>query len=506
MIMSLLKPNAKALLCSAAAAILFGVSAARAAVGLTISPATVTNDFAGKITLNITGLTIGQAVNVLIYADLNGNGVVDAGEPIVQAFAVTDGQAPTIGGVRNLNVPRDEDGLANGQIRAELFVPGVGAALIANAHYIIQVVNPSGNVVLTSQPYVIASKVLPQGVTGRITSATTGLPLTNTIIALQGIGAASPIFTVTDSHGDYLCYGLPYTYGIFVYESGYIDPITNLVAVNCGQLASNNVAFTAGPLTISGKVTDHSTGLGLPGMAISAKSTNAVQLQVFAFTDINGNYTLSVSGTNQWDVRPDQGAVSARGYIPLTSRTVVPVSSANVSSINFSLTNATALIYGTILDNHNNPVSGLQLTAGDSGGLFNARGESVATNGAYALAVVAGTSWNVTVGQADLLSRGYASQIGTNVSVTAGQATNVNFVVTRTNSFRLSSPARLSANEFQFLLNGLAGQNYTIQTLTNLDSTNWLAILETNAPCNSILLVDPQATNGSRFYRVLVTP
>ncbi|MGH7972803.1 MAG: hypothetical protein ACREIC_29155, partial [Limisphaerales bacterium] len=102
--MPLPNPNVKALLCSAATAILFGVSAARAAVGLAISPATVTNDFAGKITLNITGLTTGQAVDVLIYADLNGNGVVDSGEPIVQAFAVTDGQAQTIGGVRNLNV------------------------------------------------------------------------------------------------------------------------------------------------------------------------------------------------------------------------------------------------------------------------------------------------------------------------------------------------------------------------------------------------------------------
>jgi hypothetical protein len=70
----------------------------------------------------------------------------------------------------------------------------------------------------------------------------------------------------------------------------------------------------------------------------------------------------------------------------------------------------------------------------------------------------------------------------------------------------LQPPLHLTSGQFQFLLSGLAGENYAIQSSTNLGGNNWLVVLATNAPCNSVLIADPHATNSARFYRALVGP
>src|SRR5438067_6554326 len=110
-----------AILCSMAI-----LSSARATVGLTVSPASITNDYAGKVTLTITGLSAGKTVRVERFSDINSNGVVDAAtDSVFRSFTVTDGQLPIIGGVRNLNVPGDDDGATNGAIRVDLDSPGI---------------------------------------------------------------------------------------------------------------------------------------------------------------------------------------------------------------------------------------------------------------------------------------------------------------------------------------------------------------------------------------------
>src|SRR5438552_6136187 len=107
---------------------LAGLSA-QAVPSLSISPPVITNDYVGKIVLTITGLSSGQQVLVQRYADVNANGLIDPQEWLVQSFPVTDGVRPMIGGVRNINVPGDEDGAVNSQIRVELNLPGMNLVL-----------------------------------------------------------------------------------------------------------------------------------------------------------------------------------------------------------------------------------------------------------------------------------------------------------------------------------------------------------------------------------------
>src|SRR2546425_7847107 len=147
----------------------------------TISPSTITNDFAGKIVLTISNLTAGQKVIVQKYLDLNTNGTIDFGqEPLVQSFTVTDGSLPLVGGVRDVNVPGDEDGATNGQIRVELNYPGLNEILDHIAgHYLYRLVDANGIFSPVIIPFTVVQKGYAQGVSGQATAAGTGLPLTN---------------------------------------------------------------------------------------------------------------------------------------------------------------------------------------------------------------------------------------------------------------------------------------------------------------------------------------
>src|SRR5712671_6718706 len=87
-------------------------SRSNAVVGVTISPAVITNDYQGKISITVTGLTSGKTIRIEKYGDLNTNGVINAPENkfLWRSFTVTDGQLPLLAGCTNLNVVGDMDG------------------------------------------------------------------------------------------------------------------------------------------------------------------------------------------------------------------------------------------------------------------------------------------------------------------------------------------------------------------------------------------------------------
>ena len=70
----------------------------------------------------------------------------------------------------------------------------------------------------------------------------------------------------------------------------------------------------------------------------------------------------------------------------------------------------------------------------------------------------------------------------------------------------LASPAWVN-DQFQMQLVGATNQNYTLQVTTSLSSPDWISVFSTNSPAASTFrLVDPNATNQQRFYRVLIGP
>lgn len=485
------------------AAVSLVANVSRAAVGLTVNPSIITNNFAGKISLTVTGLTVGKTITVERFADLNGNGTNDAGEPLVLSFSVTDGQVPQIAGVRNLNVPGDEDGATNGQIPAELFFPWVDNVVFSTAvKSIFRVSDPAGGFPSATQPFTVVQKVYPQGVTGRITAAATGLPLADTPVALSNPNAPGTRVTVTDTNGHYTIYSLPGNYVVAVVKDGFISDQSLVVSVGCGQWVTNNLALAGGNLIIAGRVADGS-GAGIPGIFISANSTN--NLFVATFTDTNGNYVFRVP-SNKWRIRPDKNQPAQLGCVALANRTDVTVTNSSVSNVNFSLPKIEAMIYGTVKDDRNNPVTGLQLSAQDYGGQYEARGRTYTTNASYTVGLISGL-WPAAGPSTDeLAARGYTTGTTAFVDTGGGHAFQYDFTVTRTNLPALGTPVRLSGTQLQFLLSGMAGQSYTVQAITNVNGTNWLVVLATNAACDSVTVLDTQATNSQRFYRAIVAP
>src|SRR5579859_264329 len=241
-------------------------SASAFAASFSISPSAITNDFEGIITLSITNLTPGQTVVVEQFADLNGNGAIDPGEPLISHFTVTDGQLPLIGGIRNPNVPGDDDGATNGQLQVKLFFPSVDTTISdAAIKSVVRVSQSQGLFAPVTQPFSVAQKFYPQGVTGRVTDSATGLPLTNTLIGLGSQSTSGARVTQTDGNGFFTLYLLPNTYSPVVVKDGYISDQNNQATVVCNQFATNNPTPTNVSLTISGKVSDIATGAGLAG-------------------------------------------------------------------------------------------------------------------------------------------------------------------------------------------------------------------------------------------------
>src|SRR5207302_9164369 len=105
---------------SLAALLIVGLADASQAATLSISPASISNLYSGNLTIQIGGLTNGETVLVERFLDLNTNGIIDAAEPLVQSFRLTDGQVTSISGVRNGNIPGDNDTAANSQITSSL--------------------------------------------------------------------------------------------------------------------------------------------------------------------------------------------------------------------------------------------------------------------------------------------------------------------------------------------------------------------------------------------------
>src|SRR3954452_24549697 len=187
---------------------------AHAAVGLTVSPASITNDYVGKVTLTITGLSVGKTVLVERLSDINGNGIVDAAtDTLVRTFTVTDGQLPVIGGLRNLNVPGDDDGATNGTIQVNIDSPGIDNVFGgAGGSFIYRVSDPASGFAAVTKPFTVAKKAYSQGVRGRITAASGGAALPGTFVILLTDNGRAVGGAFADANGNYALNTLPGSY------------------------------------------------------------------------------------------------------------------------------------------------------------------------------------------------------------------------------------------------------------------------------------------------------
>jgi len=370
--------------------------AARAAVTFNLTPATVSSAYTGMIALQITGLTNIETVVVQKFLDLNGNGVVDAGDWLVQQFDLTDGlPGMAIGGITNLNIPGDTDTVP-GQITAELFFRNGDFMQNIVGQYIYVVSSPTGRFGAVTNLLTVTNAGYAQAFTGNVVSNNTSTTLPNSMVFLLGPGKGKPVAgTLTDQSGNYTVAAPPGTYKVMAVQPNYVVNTGTLPSISLGSGATNtaNVSLTAATASISGIYVDAgNTNLGLPGIMVTAQANDGGM--GFGCTDAGGNFTIGVQ-SGQWSVGPNDTSFIVNGYLRLQDDTNIAAGTAGVI---FALPKANALFYGIVLDSLGYAIPGLEMQASDN---YNYEGESfTGTNGEFAVGALGGLrndQWQIQV-------------------------------------------------------------------------------------------------------------
>ena len=381
----------------AAFLLLPGIGSSGLAQTLTVSPSSTSNNYTGVITLNVTGLLSGEQVSIQKWIDLNANGVIDPGEPLMDAFKITDNDSTNnlIGGVVDINVPSDTNS-TNGAITTTLNFAGSMAIENMVGHFIYRLVSPTSRFAPVTALFTVTNATLGQSVSGVVYS--NGLtPLPYAVVVAQDQQAGNPTGSVVaDASGHYFLTLPPSSYSLIAgFPNYYMDQSTSpSVVLSNGMAATNNLSLTNGTVTVSGNVFNAANSNGIGGLLLTLESGN---LFAIAFTDTNGNYSAAVS-PSMWKIAPTKERMARRAYVLPKVTTQWDTTTNSVTNANIPLPRGTALFYGSIKDNSNAPFANVEVEASANND-YSAKGYSD-PNGNYAVAILGGLTnefWNCNV-------------------------------------------------------------------------------------------------------------
>jgi len=410
-----------------AGALLLGVgNIGLAQQSLTVSPAVTSNTYAGVITLTITGLTNGETVAIRKYLDLNANGSIDPGEPLMDAFKITDGGAMIIGGVTNINVPFDSNPVA-GAITTTLNFPASMPLENIVGHQIIQLASPSGRFSPVNATFAVTNSTQSQAITGIIYS--NGVPMPNGVVVVQDQDANNPAASaVADGSGRYFLTLKPGNYALIsgmpnLYYDQSLAP--SFILTN-GIPATNNLFLTNGSVTISGTVYDSANSNALGGVLMLFQSGNLFAIN---FTDTNGAWSAALT-PSFWKIEVVKERLARRAYLQPGGTLQVDTTTGAVANVGIPVPKGTALFHGRLTDSSSAPFANIQFSAGASGNNLSAKGYSD-LNGYYAVAVVGDqtNNWSCQVdsGQNTALSKYVVNSFST-LTLSNSQTVQQDFV------------------------------------------------------------------------------
>jgi hypothetical protein len=284
------------------------------AATLTVSPASVAWDTTAHVNLNLAGLANHQTVLVEEFSDLNGNGSLDAGEPLVLSFQVQDGEVPLFGGVRDTNRPGDEDGSTNGLIRVELTFGNLPERNRATGNYLFRISSTNNSFSAVTQAFTVTQASYGQSVFGKVMDGST--PLTGAFVGLLVSNGNDGDFLAgasTDGSGNFSLNVPPGDYMLIALKSGYVCNFAtaSMVSVASGLNTTQNVTLLPASQSISGTIVDALSSSGIPGVQLFIQSENG---QVaLGITDQFGNYSIPVTA-GIWQIEPSERTTALLGY------------------------------------------------------------------------------------------------------------------------------------------------------------------------------------------------
>lgn len=256
----------------------------------------------------------------------------------------------------------------------------------------------------STQNFALAPSGTPGAITGQVTDSSTSAALAGATVGYSG-GS-----TTTDSSGSYTLSNVPAgTVSVTASLTGY-NSQTVSVTVTSGSTSTQNFALApanSGPGSISGKVTNISTGGVIAGATItfSGGSTTSDGSGNYSFSNVAaGAYTLTATHT---------------GYIHLAQN--ANVSTGASTALNFAMATG-GKVDGTVTGSDGAAIPGASVTI--SGGVVATTvTTTTSSTGSYSSNWVPIGTYNVTVS-----ATGRTTQSGT-ANVTTGNTTGLNFTL-----------------------------------------------------------------------------
>ncbi len=348
----------------------FFAMAAPALAALTVTPDSIDNAYNGAISLAITGLNnSGQRVVVEKFFDLDGSATVTAADLLMLQFEVTDGQTTSVAGHRNINVPGDNDSLANGSIQTAIhFTPGEIPGRL-DGRFIFRV-SPAG---AGFTPFTDALQVTQKdyggsGISGRVMAGAS--PQAGAIVLItQGSQTDFDVagLTKTDAAGNYTYKAPPGYYRPVPVKSGFVFDLGSSSAANVSDgsvAAAGDALLTPGARTIGGQVRDNGAPpVPLGGMLVYQFGEGGSFSLTFA--GATGQYTLdAAAGFAELGLLAEQCALM--GVIPAAAEE--ETGDGNITGLDLITPRPTALIHGTARTGSGTPVPWLDIFAQQDSG------------------------------------------------------------------------------------------------------------------------------------------
>ena len=257
---------------------------------MSVSPSVISNTYPGFLTLSIGGLTNGETVNVQTYLDLNSNGVVEAGDPMLDAFSITDnGSNGVAGTVTNVNIPIDHNS-TTGAITATLNVAAPLTLANIVGQQIYQVSSPTARFAPVTTTFDVTNALTAQSISGTVLAGGTPVPNAVVVAMIMPNGEYTGA-TVADGAGHYALNLDPGTYGVVtVLPNYYTDQsIAPVITLTNGMNATNSLFMTNGLVanTISGQIYNSANSNGVPSVFVQLDSGDLLGV---AFSDAGDSY------------------------------------------------------------------------------------------------------------------------------------------------------------------------------------------------------------------------
>jgi hypothetical protein len=332
-----------------------------------------------------------------------------------------------VGGVRNRNIPGDDDLPTSGTIRVDSAIARLPELERSIGAYVCRVSSPGGRFAPLTAPFAVQSASFAQSVSGVVTNAS-GAPVPHALVAaVSGADQEYVAGTTADAAGAYVLPLPAGSFGLLPVAPGYVADAgaQPQVVLAPGQAAAADLVLQPAARTIAGTFRDAQTANGIAGIQMFFESDNGEI--ALGFTDAAGAFNAAVS-PGSWQVGASESAVLTRGYLSTESSAAVDTTAGNVTGLALDVPRGTSLIYGRLLDSQGQPVAGVRAYCTSQQDALLGNGVTD-TQGDYFCAAGPG-GWSVGFSSEMLTALGLIVT-STNVTLTAGEARRVDFTTLR---------------------------------------------------------------------------